>query len=215
MSASQQTARAAEIAAATPDPDPWRADHETLAAALVAALAEMPTIPKTRTADAGSYKYDYADLEGVRAIVVPILARHGLAVRTPVHTVGDDLAVTVRFLHVSGETLDDEPLTFPPGRDAQATGSAITYFRRYALGASLNLATGDDDDGAAAKPRQPRTVSAKSLAKATLLELCEGDKAKAKEAWEGINGDAVQWNKDPAAEVQLRFESWINEDPTE
>ena len=33
------------------------------------------------------------------------------------------------------------------------------------------------------------------------MKLCEGDKAKAKEAWAGINGDAVQWNKDPAAEV--------------
>ena len=122
VTASQQTAAARQIAELHPP-------HATLAAALVAALGEMPTIPKTRTADAGSYSYDYADLEGVRAIVVPILARHGLAVRTPVHEHGEGLAVTVKFLHTSGETLDDDPLPFERGRDAQATGSAISYFR--------------------------------------------------------------------------------------
>jgi hypothetical protein len=44
-------------------------------------------------------------------------------------------------------------LTLPVGKTAQATGSAITYSRRYALMAMLGLAT-EDDDGAAAAPRE-------------------------------------------------------------
>jgi hypothetical protein len=215
MSASAQTAAAAAIAAATPDPDPWRDDHETLAAALVAALEDLTVVVASQTADAGSYSYRYADMAGVVKLTRPVLARHGLVALTPLHDHADGLACTVVILHTSGERLDFGPFPFPHGRDAQATGSAVTYHRRYALVAALGMAAGDDDDGAAAKPRGPRTISPKSLAKATLLELCEGDKTKAKEAWLGIAGDNVMWNKDPAGEVQLRFESWINKDPTE
>jgi hypothetical protein len=215
VSASAQTAAAAAIAAATPDPDPWRDDHETLAAALVAALEQLTVVVAARTADAGSYSYSYADMAGVVKLTRPVLARHGLVALTPLHDHADGLACTVVILHTSGERLDFGPFPFPHGRDAQATGSAVTYHRRYALVAALGMAAGDDDDGAAAKPRQPRTVSAKSLAKATLLDLCEGDKAKAKAAWVGIAGDNVQWNRDPAAEVELRWTEWVNEDPTE
>ena len=130
------------------------ADHENLTLALLAAVNELGVIGKSRTADAGSYSYNYADLEAVvEGNVKPVLAAHGLAVRTPVSGHPDGLAVTVKFIHVSGETLDDDPLPFPRGANAQATGSAITYFRRYALCASLNLTTGDDDDGAAAMAR--------------------------------------------------------------
>jgi hypothetical protein len=124
--------------------------HPNLAAAMVAALGELDVIVKSRTADAGSYSYDYADLADIVSETTPVLARHGLAARTPVHAYGDGLAVSVRILHTSGEEHVDEPLPFPRGANAQATGSAITYFRRYALLASLNLATGDDDDGAKA-----------------------------------------------------------------
>jgi hypothetical protein len=214
MSASAQTARAAEIAAATPDPDPWRTDHETLAEALVAALEDLTVVVASRTAEMGTFSYRYADMAAVVKDTRPVLARHGLVALTPLQDHPEGLACTVVILHRSGERLDFGPFPFAQGRDAQATGSAITYARRYALVAALGMAAGDDDDGAAAKPK-PRTVSAKSLAKATLLELCEGDKAKAKEAWTGIAGDNVMWNKDPAGEVQHRFESWINEDPTE
>ena len=37
-------------------------EHASLAAALVAALADLTVIEKGHTANAGSYSYDYADL---------------------------------------------------------------------------------------------------------------------------------------------------------
>jgi hypothetical protein len=122
----------------------------TLSGALVAALAELSTVDKGRTANAGTYSYTYADLGEVVRATRPALAACGLVALTPVHGLGDGLAVTVTIIHKAGGFYRFEPLPFPAGRDAQATGSAMTYFRRYALLAALGIAT-DDDDGAAAK----------------------------------------------------------------
>jgi hypothetical protein len=84
----------------------------------------------------------------------PILAEHGLVALTPVHDHGVGLACTVSIFHASGERVDFGPFPFPHGRDAQATGSMVTYHRRYALVAALGMAAGDDDDGAGAVARE-------------------------------------------------------------
>ena len=133
-------------------------EHDTLAAALVAALADLTVVEKGNTANVGSYSYKYADIADVVKLTRPVLHEHGLAALTPVHEHGNGLACTVTLLHTSGERLDLGPFPFPAGRDAQATGSMVTYHRRYALVAALGMAAGDDDDGAAAKPRQEQVA---------------------------------------------------------
>jgi hypothetical protein len=153
-------------------------EHENLASALVAALADLTVIEKGHTADAGSYKYDYADIADVVKRTRPPLAEHGIIVLTPVHDHGNGLACTVTMLHTSGDRLDFGPFPFPHGRDAQATGSMVTYHRRYALVAALGMAAGDDDDGAAAQartetyapPPDPRVSTANAEA---LVAKCE------------------------------------------
>lgn len=128
-------------------------EHPNLTVALIAALAELTVVEPTQTADMGSYSYKYAALPEVVKETRKTLAAHGLVVLTPVRAYENGLECTVIVLHTSGERLDLGPLPFPHGRDAQATGSMITYHRRYALLAALGMATGEDDDGAAAKPR--------------------------------------------------------------
>lgn len=126
-----------------------------LAEALTKALADLAVVDKGRKANAGSYSYEYADIGDIINATRPVLAKHGLVALTPVHGYGDDrLACTVLLIHESGEQLELGPLPFPPGRDAQSSGSQITYHRRYALLAALGMATGDDDDGAAATKAQ-------------------------------------------------------------
>jgi hypothetical protein len=130
-------------------------EHDTLAAALVAALSDMTVVEKSRTAKiekkaGGYYSYDFADIADVVKLTRPVLAEHGIVALTPVHDHGDGLACTVTLVHVSGDRLDLGPFPFPHGRDAQATGSMVTYHRRYALVAALGIAAGDDDDGAEA-----------------------------------------------------------------
>jgi len=130
---------------------------EPLAAALVAALETLTTVAKGRTADAGSYRYAYADLDDLVRATRPALAAQGLVALTPVHGFEDGLAVTVSLIHRGGDVLTFAPLPFPASSEARATGSSCTYFRRYALLAALGMAAGDpappdagDDDAAVA-----------------------------------------------------------------
>lgn len=149
-----------------------------LHAALVAALADLTVVEKGNTAkiptkDGGSYSYSYADLPDVVRLTRPALAAHGLVVLTPIV---EGPAVKVLIVHQSGETLDLGSFPFPAGRDAQATGSAVTYHRRYALLAALGIAADDDDDGhaatqAARRPERPVETVPASVADEWLERL--------------------------------------------
>lgn len=125
----------------------------TLAGALTAALAELALVEtdaraEVQTRAGGTYVYGYATLGAVVKATRPVLAAHGLVALTPVTDWPDGgLAVTVRLIHRSGAELNLGSLPFPPGPDPQATGTTITYHRRYALLAALGMAAGDDDDG--------------------------------------------------------------------
>jgi hypothetical protein len=132
------------------------------AAAVVAALAEMPTVPKTKTATVApkdkpglSYSYQYADLPSILEAVRPVLARHGLAVSQEVSTHDGYIQVTTLLIHKGGHREAYGPLAMPAGQHAQASGSAITYARRYALTAVLGIAAEDDDDGQAVSTAEP------------------------------------------------------------
>lgn len=132
-------------------------DQPALAAALVAALKELTVVDTAQEANAGSYSYKYASIADVVRLTRPKLAEHGIVALTPIHDHGTGLACTVILVHESGEMRELGPFPFPVGRDAQATGSMVTYHRRYALLAALGMAAGaDDDDGATGKPHEPR-----------------------------------------------------------
>ncbi len=128
---------------------------DNLAAALAAFQAELPRIGKDNTAqvksDKGSYSYRYADLTEVSAVILPLLARYGMAWMT-LPTLNEAGVFVLRYTlsHVSGDRHSgDYPLP-SPSASPQMLGSAITYARRYALCAATGVAPGGDDDGAAA-----------------------------------------------------------------
>lgn len=151
-------------------------EPSTLAAALVAALAELVTIDKGRSAkiptkDGKSYSYTYADIADVVAETRPVLAKNGLVALTPVSGHERGLACTVTLVHVSGEEREFQPLPFTASTDPQQAGSAITYYRRYALLAALGMAT-IDDDGAAAK-EAPRPAEPRAEGGGRLCPVCE------------------------------------------
>lgn len=154
---------------------------EQVSAALVAACAELEDVPKRHKASVGKFSYDYADLADTLSTVRPVLAKHGLAVLQPVTTEPehDIVVVATVILHKSGEQLHLGRLGLPLGQGAQATGSAITYARRYALLAALGLAAEDDDGAAAtasAKPSRPASrpverAEPRTTQEAEILEL--------------------------------------------
>lgn len=134
-------------------------DHRNIATALAAFQAEMPSVRKSETANAGQYAYTYADLAGIMKIAAPLLAKHGLAFSCSPAVTEHGPVITGCLMHVSGEILDG---TLPLwGSNPQQLGSSITYGRRYLLGALTGIVTDDDDDAAAAIQAPPRKAPAK------------------------------------------------------
>lgn len=138
-------------------------DHATLAAALAAVQAELPTVHKGNratvpTKSGGNYSYTYADLGDVSAAALPLLSSHGLAwlCKPRLGEKGWELVGTL--LHTSGER---EEGTLPlSGGAPQEWGSSITYMRRYLLGSMTGLVTDDDDDGNSAQTAAKRAPRA-------------------------------------------------------
>ena len=157
---------------------------QSLAAALAAFQAEMPTVPKSHrasvpTKSGGSYSYTYADLADVSAAVTPLLAKHGLAFSCCPRPADRGYELVGRLLHTSGESVEGSlPLN---GTTPQEMGSSITYMRRYLLGALTGVVTDDDDDGrqaqvAAKRQQRPaETRPTEPTARDFILARHEGD----------------------------------------
>ena len=118
-----------------------------LSAALIEAQKALSAPKKDRTvavkSDRGSYKFDYATLDGiVEKTLRPVLPEHGLWFA---QFVSDGQMVT-RIIHSSGDYLDcGIPMpTLPP--QPQQAGSLISYFKRYSLCTAFGLVAEDDDD---------------------------------------------------------------------
>jgi ERF superfamily len=119
----------------------------SLAAALLALQADLPRIPKTVSGQHGRY----AAYDKILARVRPVLAKHGFlwhTVPTMAGLPGNTRFVLVYCLeHVaSGERITG---SYPLAEgQAQQQGSQISYAKRYALVAVLDLeVVGEDDDG--------------------------------------------------------------------
>jgi hypothetical protein len=89
------------------------------------------------------FKNKYASLSNIIEATTPHLNSVGLSIiQLPCES-----GLETMLLHTSGEYISSVSLT--PCKDAsnpQALGSALTYARRYALGAVLSLNIDEDDD---------------------------------------------------------------------
>ncbi len=116
----------------------------------------VETIVKTATNP--FFKSKYANLADILDVIREPLQVNGLSfVQFPVEENG----LTTMLMHESGEYIQATYFMKPVKNDPQGQGSAITYQRRYALGAILGLNIDDDDDGnqASKQPAQPRNTA--------------------------------------------------------
>lgn len=132
-----------------------------LAAALVAAQAEIQPVKLDRVNEFIGNKY--ASLSNVAEAVKGPLARHGLAVTQLVTTDPEGrIGLETILMHTSGQWISQvafmEAVSEKGKSAAQVLGSAISYFRRYALAALLGVVSDDDTDGSA--PRRARAARA-------------------------------------------------------
>jgi hypothetical protein len=125
--------------------------------AFLAAQDDFGSIGKGSKVDTGTYSYNYAALPDILEQVVPALRDHGLVLLQSVEGSSDEVRVWTRIYHTAGHVETFGPLVLGVRGDAKATGSAITYARRYALTAALGIAPDEDDDaGLASRPAAPQ-----------------------------------------------------------
>lgn len=141
---------------------------------LLLAQQEIGVILKDK--DNPYFKSKYADINTILSQVKPILNKHNLVLLqglTHLHELDPlrvKLALHTKIIYApSGETVASHTCPIPENPDPQKQGSAITYFRRYALQSLLALEAEDDDGNKAASKEvgqaKPLTKKAKSYLK--------------------------------------------------
>lgn len=134
--------------------------------ALIAFHKEIGKIKKDATNP--FFKNEYATLSTILGAIKDPLHNAEL---TFVQFPDGENGLTTRLMHASGEWMEATYTMVPAKNDPQGLGSAISYQRRYSLGAVLGLNIDNDDDGNAAslpdtKPaRLPKTAAPKMLSK--------------------------------------------------
>lgn len=128
-------------------------ESSSLLKALHAVQASAPTLTKDATGQIQSRHYKYTPLDTIVEKIGPLLEANQLVWYTMPGGTHEAPQLYYTLQHFpSGQSIDGTmPLMIGENPTSQALGSAITYARRYALTAVLNLVADDDDDGAAAQ----------------------------------------------------------------
>jgi len=144
-----------------------------LAGALAKAQGEMAAAKKDSTNP--FYHSRYADLAQIVEAIRKPLSDNGLAISQLIQPDAEAAVVETILMHQSGEWLSSIIQLKPVKTDPQGIGSALTYARRYALGAIVGLATEEDDDaesamgrdGSKSRPKEPKPTRVSSTPQKT------------------------------------------------
>lgn len=128
-----------------------------LATALVKAQSEFKAVLKLRTANAGKFSYNYADLADVLDMCRPILNKHGIAFTQPLRVKEGKLRVSTR-IELNGEIQESDGIAINEGLLPQEFGSTLTYWRRYDASSFLGISTEDDIDAQKARKAAAKTA---------------------------------------------------------
>lgn len=123
--------------------------------AMAKAMAEIPSFEKSKKVPkfkgGNGYQFTYASFESINKLVKPIIAKHGLFITFMTDFQSDNhVMITAKITHKSGHS-QETSMRFPfdpsgSKNQIQATGSAISYGKRYTMNALLNITTHDEDD---------------------------------------------------------------------
>ncbi len=131
-----------------------RSGTDKLFAALAKAQGEMHNAEHDATNP--HYGSSYATLASCLSAVREPLSKNGLSLmQLPGRKVenGTELLTLTTILgHTSGQCIENYFEMYPPKRDPQGIGSAMTYMRRYALMAICGISGAADDDAEGTLP---------------------------------------------------------------
>lgn len=112
------------------------------------------------------FQSKYFDINALLSHVKPVLNKHGVILIQCLTNVGGKNALDTKLVDVETKVaIGAEPIVLPDYADAQKAGSAITYFRRYAIQTILALEAEDDDGNLQSEKEQ--TVKKTKVVKIT------------------------------------------------
>lgn len=118
--------------------------------------SEIGVLSKTETNP--FYKSKFFDINGLLAQLQPLLEKHGLTVIQPIDYVDGHTSITTQVWDGEKE-LVSASFPLPKQEDPQKMGSAITYYRRYALQSLFLLQAEDDDANLGSGKKAPQNAS--------------------------------------------------------
>jgi ERF superfamily len=116
------------------------------------------------------FRSQYFDINGLLEVLKPVLSKKGLVLLQPLSYEGGNLLLkTILVDSFDGERIQDTTI-IPNAGDAQKQGSAITYFRRYALQSFFALRAVDDDGNVASQPAGAKAQPAQTTAQRRAIQ---------------------------------------------
>lgn len=193
-----------------------RTAKQAYTAALVAFRSEAPAIVKGSVVDFSSTKggrvhYNFASLDDIESAIAPFLAKHKLAYTFPkvVPNVGGFIKIVCRISHAMGHSEDSEtdvksPTEMRGMNEAQLSGSAISFARRYSLCLSLGLRiVGEDND---TRDFSPTTEAFEDATKPITIEQANELNTLGSE----LKIDKAQWLKRASENIGRPVREWID-----
>lgn len=177
--------------------------------ALASFQQEVPAIHQNTK----GFSYTYANLAKIFETINPLMKKNGLGFTQQLgnNDLGFTTITTVIFHAESGESIDStmiipDDVKLKGMNDFQIMGSAITYYRRYALSAVLGLVTDKDTDasGEQEKPAQKRQAP-KAKPKETLDQNHKSWKNVVVGLKTGYSMDQVKKKYNVSAEVEAEL----------
>lgn len=109
-----------------------------------------------KTEDNPFFKSKYLDINALLEQLLPLLIKNKLRVVQPLSNLdGKPAIITQVYDAEADKVILEEKFPLPDLQDPQKMGSAITYYRRYAL-QSLFLLRAEDDDANKASEKKPK-----------------------------------------------------------
>ena len=132
-------------------------------------LAQQEIGAITKSKDNPFFKSKYADINVILAEVKPILNKNGLVLTQALKNgfIATDnsskLGIETRITDAESKEFISEFCEIQQGATPQQTGSAVTYYRRYALQSLLALEAQDDDANLASGKDDANLASGKEV----------------------------------------------------
>lgn len=117
---------------------------QEVAAALAKAQAAFQPVPCTEHVDTGKYRFDYASLTNILAMIRRPFAENGLLITFSSENGRGLASVAATIIHGPSGQFLQTVMSGPYKNDVKDLGATISYLRRYAAQSILGIAPGDE-----------------------------------------------------------------------